>query len=101
MQKSLLALFTGKVLASCGEGNQASGRMHSSLTTGGAPNKMFDRNILTVQEGTMQFVQMFDRLECCITNIHIFTLPVRQKLAQICPLYNGVFFLLILIKLFL
>ena len=34
MQKSLLALFTGKVLASCREGNQASGRMHSSLTRG-------------------------------------------------------------------
>ena len=57
------------------------------------PNKMFNRNILTVQEGTMQFVQMFDRLECYITNIHIFTLPVRQKLAQICPLYIGVFYL--------
>ena len=58
----------------------------------GRPYKMFDRNILTVQEGTMQFVQMFDRFECYITNIHIFTLPVRQTLAQICPLYNGVFF---------
>ena len=54
---------------------------------------MFDRNVLTVQEGTMQFVQMFDSLECYITNIHIFTLPVLQKLAQICPLYIGVFYL--------
>ena len=56
----------------------------------GRPNKMFDENVLTVQEGTMQFVQMFDSLECYITNIHIFTLPVLQKLAQICPLYIGV-----------
>ena len=54
---------------------------------------MFDENVLTVQEGTMQFVQMFDSLECYITNIHIFTL------AQICPLYIGVFSL-ILTKLF-
>ena len=38
----------------------------------GRPNKMFDRNILTVQEGTMQFVQMFDSLECYITNIQTF-----------------------------
>ena len=66
----------------------------------GRPNKMFDKNVLTVQEGTMQFVQMFDSLECYITNIHIFTLPVLQKLAQICPLYIGAF-LLILTKLFL
>ena len=47
----------------------------------------------------MQFGQMFDSLECYITNIHIFTLPVLQKLAQICPLYISVF-LLILTKLF-
>ena len=53
---------------------------------------MFDKNVLTVQEGTMQFVQMFDSLECYITNIHTFTLPVLQKLAQICSLYIGVFF---------
>ena len=90
MQKSLLALFTGKVLATCREGNQASGRMHSSLTRGGAPTKCLTE---AVQEGNMQFVQMFDSLECYITNIHIFTLPVLQKLAQICLLYIGVFYL--------
>ena len=38
----------------------------------GRPNKMFDRNILTVQEGTLQFVQMFDSLQCYITNISLF-----------------------------
>ena len=75
------------------QGRQPGFRQNAFLSDKrGRPNKMFDRNILTVQEGTMQFVQMFDKLECYITNIHIFTLHVRQKLAQISPLYIGVFF---------